>query len=115
MSKRSQQKRITPGARTLRFLREQAGMSIRKAGEKSGVNPSVIAHLEQGRIDIHVRHLEPLLKAYGSTVQTYQMFSSGGVALPQNVRAECIEIVRSMSLDQLKTAHPVLLSLSAHK
>jgi hypothetical protein len=56
-----------------------------------------------------------LLKAYGSTVQTYQMFSSGGVALPQNIRAECIELLRSMTLDQLKTAHPVLLSLSVHK
>jgi transcriptional regulator with XRE-family HTH domain len=115
MSKRSQQKRITAGARTLRFLREQSGISIRSAGAKSGVNPSVIAHLEQGRIDIHVRHLEPLLKTYGSNVQTYQMYSSGGVAVPQNVRAECIELMRSMSLDQLKTAHPVLLSLSTHK
>ena len=115
MSKRSQQKRITKGSRALRFLREQAGISLRKAAAKSGVGDAVIAHLEQGRIGIHQRHLDRLLPIYGVPAQTYQMFASGSVALPQNLRFECLEIVHEMTMDQLRTAFTVLQSLATHK
>jgi transcriptional regulator with XRE-family HTH domain len=115
MSKRSNVKRISNGNRTLKFLREQAALSTRGAARASGLKDGVINHLEHGRIQIHQRHLDKLLPAYGTTQQTYEMFASGTVAMPQNMRAECIEIVRSMSQEQLRTAHPVLLSLSNHK
>jgi transcriptional regulator with XRE-family HTH domain len=115
MSKRSQQKRVTVGARTLRFLRERAKLSIRHAANASGLKAGVVAHLEQGRIQIHPRHLDRLLPAYGSTQHAFEMFASGAVKLPQDLKNECVELVRSMSLDQLRTAHPVLLSLSIHK
>jgi len=115
MSKRSQEKRLTTGARTLKFLREQAGLSIRMAGSASGLSGSLVAHLEQGRMDIHERHLRKLLPVYQTTAETFQMFASGGVAMPQNLRGECMELVQTMSLDQLRTAHPVLKSLSDHK
>jgi transcriptional regulator with XRE-family HTH domain len=115
MSKRSNEKRITRGARVLRFLREQANLSIRDAAKKAGMSMSLVAHLEQGRAAILSRHLEKLLSSYGSSALTYQMFESGRVSLPQDLRLECLEIVRAMSLDQLRTAHPVLVSLSSHK
>ena len=115
MSKRSQQKRISTQTRVLKFLRERAGLSIRKAASRSGVGDGVINHLETGRIQIHQRHLDKLLPAYGSSMQTFEMFASGSVALPQDVRADCLEIVKSMSVEQLRTAHPVLVSLSNHK
>lgn len=115
MYKRSNEKRITSGSRTLKFLREQAGLSTRGAARASGVKDGVINHLEHGRISIHQRHLEKLLPAYGSTQKTFEMFASGQVAMPQNVRSECLEIVREMSPEQLRTVHPVLLSLSSRK
>ena len=115
MSKRSQQKRICAQTRVLKFLRERAGISVRNAARLSGVGDSVINHLENGRIDIHQRHLDRLLPAYGASMQTFEMFASGSVAMPQDVRADCLEIVKSLSLDQLRTAHPVLVSLSNHK
>ena len=111
MSKRSNEKRVTRGARVLRFLREQSHLSLRNAAKKADLSLSLVAHLEQGRTGILPHHLEKLLGVYGSTVQTYLMFESGKVALPQDLRHECIEIVRAMSLDQLRTAHPVLESL----
>jgi transcriptional regulator with XRE-family HTH domain len=115
MSKRSNEKRITRGARVLRFLREQAQFSLRNAAKKADLSLSMVAHLEQGRTRILTHHLEKLLTAYGSTMQTFQMFESGKVAVPQDLRFECLEIVRAMSLDQLKTAYPVLESLSLRK
>lgn len=115
MSKRSQEKRITKSNRTLKFLREQAGLSFRAAAKASGMNMAIINHLENGRIQIHQRHLEKLLDAYNATMQTFQMFASGSVALPQDLRAECLEIIRELPSEQIRTAHPVLLSLSAHK
>ena len=111
MSKRSNEKRVTRGARVLRFLREQSRLSLRNAAKNADLSMSLVAHLEQGRTGILPHHLEKLLKAYGSTIQTYQMFESGKVALPQDLRHECMEIIRDMSLDQLRTAHPVLESL----
>ena len=115
MSKRSDIKRITNASRALKFLRQQARRSTRGAAAVSGIGDGVINHLEHGRIGVHQHHLDALLKAYNATEQTYQMFASGSVALPQNLRAECLEIIQRMSLDQLRTAHPVLQSLSNHK
>ncbi len=115
MSKRSEIKRITLASRTLKFLRHQAGFSTRGAARASGLKDGVINHLENGRISIHERHLEKLLKAYNATFKTYEMFASGAVKLPLDLRRECLEILSQMSPEQLKTAHPVLVSLSAHK
>ena len=111
MSKRSNEKRVTRGARALRFLREQSKFSIRNAAKQAGLSMSLLAHIEQGRTDIWPHHLEKLLPLYGSTFKTYEMFESGNVALPQDLRLECMEIVRAMSLEQLRTVHPVLESL----
>ncbi len=115
MSKRSDVKHITNESRTLKFLRQQAKLSNRGAAAASGLGGGVINHLENGRITVRKHHLDALLKAYNTTEQTYQMFASGSVALPQNLRAECLEILQKMSQDQLRTALPVLQSLSNHK
>lgn len=115
MSSRSQIKRITLASRTLKFLREQAGLSTRGAATASGLGDGVINHLENGRISIRERHLEKLLKAYSATIKTYEMFATGAVKLPLDLRKECLEIVSQMSSEQLRTAHPVLLSLSTHR
>lgn len=111
MSKRSNQKRLTRGARVLRFLREQAELSQRQAANQCGLTGAVIAHLEQGRIEIHERHLERLLPAYKATQESFELFVSGRVELPQNLRFECIELIKQMTAEQIRTAYPVLSSL----
>lgn len=115
MSKRSQIKRTTMEGRTLRFLREQAGMSLRKVSTLTNFSDSLIHHLETGRMDISNRHLEKLLPAYRTTPETFRMFASGSAAMPQNLRADCIEVLKRMSVEQLRTVQPVLLSLANQK
>jgi transcriptional regulator with XRE-family HTH domain len=61
MSKRSDEKRVTKATRAIKFLRDQANMSLREAAQASGLNLSVIAHLETGRIGVGEKHLELLL------------------------------------------------------
>jgi len=112
MSKKSGQKHKTKESRTLQFLRQQAGLSTRGAAKASGLKDGIINHLEHGRVRVHPHHLEALLPAYGATRKTYEMFASGKVPLPQDLRKECLEIVKEMSPEQLQTAHPVLQSLS---
>jgi hypothetical protein len=90
-------------------------MSLRKAATLTRFSGSLIHHLETGRMDISDHHLEKLLPVYRTTFETFKMFSSGGVPMPQNLRSECIEILKAMSIDQLRTAHPVLVSLAKHK
>lgn len=106
---------MTDVVHALRFLRKQARFSFRTASIASGMTSATINHLEPGRIQIHKRHLEKLLAAYGVTIKTFEMLSSGTVPLPQDLRFECIALVRLiyMPLKQLRTAHPVLLSLAA--
>ena len=115
MPKRSQIKRVTAASRALRFLREQAGLSLRAAAGASGVGDGVITHLENGRIEIHPHHLQKLLPAYGTTPTIFELFAKGKVALPENLRHDCIEIIKSLPIEQLRTAHPVLVSLTRHQ
>jgi transcriptional regulator with XRE-family HTH domain len=115
MSKRSNQKRINRPARVLRFLREQSQLSQREAATLCGLSSAVIAHLEQGRIDIHQRHLDRLLPIYKSTPESFALFAAGRVELPQNLKFECIEIIKQMTHEQIRTAHPVLSSLINRK
>lgn len=112
MSKRSQQKRVSPASRALKFLREQAGLSTRGAARASGLKDGVINHLEHGRISVHERHLEKLLPAYGATRKLFETFASGSIPFPTSLRGECLDLVRSMSAEQLQTVRPILVSLS---
>jgi len=111
MPKKHKEKHITKQGRTLAFLRQQAGFSIRGAAKAAGTTEGVVNHLENGRIKIHPHHLEKLLPIYGTTLQTYEMFASGKVALPKDLRRDCVEIIKAMTMGQLHTAYPVLQSL----
>ncbi len=45
-SKRSNEKGITREVRVIKFLREQAKLSLRQAVIKSGLSMSLVAHME---------------------------------------------------------------------
>lgn len=111
MSKRSNEKRITRATKVIRFLREQARVSLRDAESLTQLSMSVISQIEHGRISVRDHHLEQLLPAYRCTRETYEMFLNGRAELPENLKFECIEIVKAMSPEQIRTAYPVLSSL----
>ncbi len=114
MSKRSNQKLENNSTKTLRFLREKTGLSMRKVASITGISSSAINHLENGRLDIKPRHLERLLPIYGINLEIFKLFESGKNALPQNVEADCIRILKSMNLEQLQASLSVLRSLSVN-
>jgi transcriptional regulator with XRE-family HTH domain len=112
MSKRSAERRITPASRTLRFLREQKKLSFRQASEKSGLNVAIINHLENGRLATHQRHLDRLLPCYGVTQHAYEMFVRGSVALPEDVRRECMEAIKALPISQLGSVLAILRAMA---
>lgn len=65
MSKRSAIKKMGNENQALRFFREQMKISQLEAARRAGLSGSMIAHLEQGRIDLKAHHLSKLLPVLG--------------------------------------------------
>ncbi|MBK9293891.1 MAG: helix-turn-helix transcriptional regulator [Oligoflexia bacterium] len=112
MSKRSSVKRMESANHALRFFREQMKISQLEAAKRSGLSGSMIAHLEQGRIDLRDQHLEKLLPVLGISRGVFDAFASGQTPVPKDLRRECLELIKAMSIGQLQTAHGVLVSLA---
>ena len=73
MSTRSAKVIITPEARVLRKLREEAGLSMRAVGELAGWSDSYISQIENGRENKpEGEKLLRLLKIYGTTLTTFK-------------------------------------------
>lgn len=75
---RSQQIVMTPKAHVLRELREEAGLSMRAAGELIAKSSTWISHLENGRADISEETAMELVRAYARhsnrPAMTYRSF-----------------------------------------
>ncbi len=112
MSKRSAIKKMGNENQALRFFREQMKISQLEAARRSGLSGSMIAHLEQGRIDLKAHHLTKLLPVLGISRGVFDAFASGKTPVPKDLRRECLELIKAMSLTQLQTAHGVLISLA---
>lgn len=96
MSVRSRTKVISKEARTLKSLRERAGLSMRNAAEKSMVSFSTINHLENGRHRILEHHLESLLPVYGLTRSEFSA-AAADQSLLTFTHDECIRLIRELS------------------
>ena len=71
MSKRSEQLRPSVEGKVLKALRQEYGLSMRKAGELVGVSDSTVAHIENGRMDPPTgKRLTRFLKIYGGIKQS---------------------------------------------
>jgi transcriptional regulator with XRE-family HTH domain len=112
MSQRSSERRITSESRVLRFLRCEAGFTYRQAAKRSGLNVATLNHLENGRIKVHQRHLDRLLPCYDATLKTYQLFVAGGATMPKDLKHECLEAIKALSEEQLRSVLPILLAMS---
>lgn len=53
----------------LRRVRERAGWTLEQAGERSGINKSVLSKTERGERPLRVFELEPLAEAYGMALE----------------------------------------------
>lgn len=66
--KRVSEADVAVGA-VLRRVRERAGWTLEQAGERSGINKSVLSKTERGERPLRVFELEPLAEAYGMTLE----------------------------------------------
>ncbi|OBK02795.1 transcriptional regulator [Mycolicibacterium fortuitum] len=53
----------------LRRVRERAGWTLEQAGERSGINKSVLSKTERGERPLRVFELGPIAEAYGMTLE----------------------------------------------
>ena len=110
MATRSEQKRITVEAKTLRHMRHSRGMSLNEAGRECGISGSAIAHIEQGRMDVSSKRIETMVAAYGFTMDQFYEYIEGKT-VPINFRDESIALLRELDEARLPMVHALLLNL----
>jgi len=108
--RRCNHKVMTKEACVLKFMRESRHLSMRRAGDLLGTSDSTISHLENGRADLHPKNISMLLEAYGYTYDQFILMCSGKIELPQSMRRECIEIIKRLDEEKLKTVKTILQS-----
>ena len=107
--KRSQHKKITLKARTIRYMRIIRGISQREASRRCGLSESAIGHYEQGRMDISPERLAEFLKCYGIDLTEFEEFANGIRPIPAiSMRDECITLLGRMDENKLKAVHAML-------
>jgi len=111
--KRSQQKKITIQARTIRYMRVIRGISQREAARRCGLSESAIGHYEQGRMDISGERLGKFLNCYGFLMEDFDQFANGTKPIPVvSMRDECMSLLGQMDDKKLRAVHAMLTSFS---
>lgn len=108
--RRCNRKVVTKEATVLKIMRESRNLSMRRAGVLIGVSDSTISHLEHGRADLNPRIIVKLLGIYGYSYEQFISMSNGKIELPQSIRRECIEIIKRLDEEKLKTVKTILQS-----
>ena len=108
--RRCNHKVMTKEASVLKFMRESRNLSMRRAGDLLGVSDSTISHLENGRADLQPEIVTRLLQNYGYNYEQFISMSSGKIELPQSLRRECLEIIKRIDEEKLKTVRTILQS-----
>jgi transcriptional regulator with XRE-family HTH domain len=76
----------------------------------AGVSDTFINHLEHGRLDLNPEIIQKLLIAYGYSYEEFIKFKDPKNDLPEAIRHECLEIIRRLSFEKLKTVKAILQS-----
>jgi transcriptional regulator with XRE-family HTH domain len=108
--RRSDTKIITREATVLRIMRESRKLSMRRAATLVGVSDTFINHLEHGRLDLRPEIIHKLLITYGYSYEEFIKFQDPQNDLPEAIRHECLQIIRRLSLEKLKTVKTILQS-----
>lgn len=101
---------MTNEGRILKTLRESKKLSMKKVGRLIGFSDSFVSHLENGRLDLNPTVILKLLNVYGYSYDEFIQFKNGGKELPESLRHECIEIIKRLSHEKLRTMKTILES-----
>ena len=83
---------------------------LRRAGGLLGASDALISHAENGRLDLTPQLIMRIISIYGYSYDDFLKFKMGDIELPEAVRTECIEIIKRLSFEKLKTVKTILQS-----
>ncbi|MGE3975635.1 MAG: helix-turn-helix domain-containing protein [Bdellovibrionales bacterium] len=102
---------ITGEVKTLRYMRIQAGLSMRQAGRLLGITDTAISHLENGKMKLPLARIEQMVVAYGETMDNF-FRTSRAKTLPCTTREECERLLRRIPIAKLRLAYEALKNLT---
>ena len=108
--RRSDTKIETPEAKLLGYLRESRSLSMRKAADIIGVSCAIVNHSENGRKDLTQTLIIRFLDAYGYKLEQFEGMLRGHFEIPEHLRSECIEIIKRLDDQKLKTVKAFLMT-----
>ncbi|MCB9092982.1 MAG: helix-turn-helix transcriptional regulator [Halobacteriovoraceae bacterium] len=106
--RRSDKKIETREGRLLAYLRDSRGLSMRKAASIIGVSCSQVNHVENGRMDLTNGLILKFLNAYGYEYEEFVKMLEGKIEIPEHLRIECIEIIKRLDHQKLKSVKAFL-------
>ena len=107
-SRRCDLKVETKEGRLLKYLRESRNLSVRAAGRIMEISESTVSHTEHGRRDLDKETLGMFLEAYGYDLAEYERMLRGDIILPENLRGECVEMIKRLDSTKLKAVKAFL-------
>ncbi len=108
--RRSDRKVMTKEAQTLKFLRESRHLSMRKASKIIGISEAQVNHAENGRMDLDPTLILKFVEAYGYSYDKFQLILDGEIEIPEHNLSQCVEILKRLAPDKLRTVKAILQS-----
>jgi transcriptional regulator with XRE-family HTH domain len=93
-------------------MRQKSGLSLRQAATKIGISNCMISHIEVGREDVPKGRIGAIVATYGFTVEDFTAYLQGR-KMPVDYRGDCIEIVKRLDPEKLKSVYALLNSFGA--
>ena len=109
-NRRCDRKEMTKEAEVLKYLRESRRLSMRDVAKIVGRSPAIINHAENGRMDLRPEFIFKLLSIYGITFSEFSEMCNGKLELPDHIRSECINIIKRVSYEKLRSIKTILES-----
>lgn len=101
---------ITDEVRVLRYLRVQAGLSLKKAGKKLNMTDGAISHIENGKMRLPLERIEPMVLAYGQTMAEFFKLSRAR-SVPTTCRQDCEKLLKTVPNARLNDLFEFMKSL----
>jgi transcriptional regulator with XRE-family HTH domain len=114
MSTRSQQKIITKEARILKWMREDAKLSMRDAAERSGYSIASINFIENGRQSLLDRHLKVLLPVYKRTQTDFEKLLKEDQIPTSKEKEMCLRLIQDLPEELVPSLVKLLERICKH-
>ena len=101
---------ITNEVRVLKYMRIQAGLSLRGASKVLNISDGAISHIENGKMALPWDRIEPMVLAYGFCMNDFLKLSRSK-NLPNDRRQECSSVLKGIPTHRLEDVFNFLKSI----